>query len=66
MKAKSISVYGKRIERALQEAVADAIDAHRRAGKPIVVARNGKPVDLDPNAVRTVREERATYTTKRR
>jgi hypothetical protein len=48
-------------ERALQEAVADVIEQHRRAGKPIVVARNGKPVKVDPNTVRTVREERADY-----
>ncbi len=46
-------------ERALQEAVADAIEEHRRAGKPIVVARDGKPVKVDPKTVRTVREERA-------
>ena len=48
-------------ERALQEAVADAIEEHRRAGKPIVVARDGKPVKVDPRTVRTVREERAKY-----
>ena len=48
-------------ERALQEAVADAIEEHRRAGKPIVVARDGKPVKVDPKTVRTVREERAEY-----
>jgi len=48
-------------ERALQEAVADAIEEHRRAGKSIVVARDGKPVRVDPNTVRTVREERAEY-----
>ncbi len=48
-------------ERALQEAVADVIEEHRRAGKPIVVARGGKPVKVDPNTVRTVREEHAQY-----
>ena len=48
-------------EHALQEAVTDAIEEHRRAGKPIVVARDGKPVRVDPNIVRTVREERAEY-----
>ena len=48
-------------ERALQEAVADAIEEHRRAGKTIVVARDGKPVRVDPKTVRTVREERAEY-----
>lgn len=48
-------------ERALQEAVADAIEEHRRAGKPVVVARDGKAAKVDPNTVRTVREERAPY-----
>jgi hypothetical protein len=48
-------------ERALQEAVADVIEEHRRGGKLIVVARDGKPVKVDPNTVRTVREERARY-----
>jgi hypothetical protein len=53
--------FASKAERALQEAVADAIEEHRRAGKPIVVARDGKPVRVDPNTVRTVREERAQY-----
>jgi hypothetical protein len=48
-------------ERALQEAVADAIEEHRRMGKPIVLARDGKPVKVDPHTVRTVREVRAAY-----
>ena len=66
MKTKDLSAHGKQIERALQEAVADAIEEHRRAGKSIVVARDGKPVNLDPKTVRTVREERATYKVKHR
>lgn len=53
--------FARRAERALQEAVADAIEEHRRAGKPIVVARDGKPVEVDPNTVKTVREHRADY-----
>ena len=64
MKQKKISDHGKEIERALQEAVADAIEEHRRAGKPIVVARDGKPVRVDPNTVRTVREVRVRYGTE--
>ena len=61
MKKNGLSKHGQESERALQEAVADAIEEHRRAGKPIVVARDGKPVRVDPNTVRTVREERAEY-----
>ncbi len=66
MKNEMLSEHGKQIERALQEAVADAIEAHRRAGKPIVVARDGKPVIVDPNTVKTVREESAEYSTGRK
>jgi sulfur carrier protein ThiS len=58
---KNLSQHGQDIERALQEAVADAIEEHRRTGRSIVVARDGKPVKVDPNTVRTVREERAEY-----
>jgi len=58
---KNLSEHGQDIERALQEAVADAIEDHRRSGKPIVVARDGKPVNVDPRTVRTVREARAKY-----
>ncbi len=61
MKKKEISDHGKQIEYALQNAVADAIEGHRRSGKSIVVARDGKPVDVDPNTVLTVREEQAEY-----
>jgi hypothetical protein len=53
--------FARQAERALQEAVADAIEEHRKAGKPIVVARAGKPVKVDPNTVRTVREEGVAY-----
>ena len=61
MKSENLSKHGREIEIALQEAVADVIEEHRRAGKSIVVARDGKPVKVDPNTVRTVREERAAY-----
>jgi len=53
--------FAAKAEHALQEAVADTIEEHRRTGKSIVVARDGKPVEVDPNTVRTVREERAEY-----
>ncbi len=66
MKNEKLSKHGQEIEQALQEAVADAIEDHRRAGKPIVVARDGKPVRVDPNSVRTVREQRAEYGEEKR
>ena len=56
--------FAAKAEHALQEAVADTIEEHRRAGRPIVVARDGKPVKVDPNTVRTVREEREEYVTR--
>jgi hypothetical protein len=64
MKKTLLSAHGRKIQRALQEAVADAIEEHRKAGKPIVIARDGKPVTVDPNTVRTVREEPAAYGSK--
>ena len=63
MSKTKLSSFAVKAERALQEAVADAIEEHRKAGKSIVVARDGKPVKVDPNTVRTVREERAPYGT---
>ncbi len=50
--------------RALQDAVADVIEEHRRNNRQIVVARDGKPVRIDPYPVRTVREQPASYVTK--
>jgi hypothetical protein len=49
--------------RALQDAVADVIEEHRRNNRQIVVARDGKPVRIDPYSVRTVREQPASYLT---
>ena len=62
MKAKrEMSKHGQEAECALQEAIADAIEEHRRSGKPIVVQRDGKPTVIDARKVRTVREEKAGY-----
>lgn len=61
MSKTKLNNFAAQAERALQEAVADAIEEHRRAGKKIVVARDGKPVSVDPETVRTIREERAIY-----
>jgi len=50
-------------EKALKAAVAE----HKKAGKPLAVWYNGKAVLMAPDkALSAVRENRATYTTKRR
>ena len=54
-----------RAEEALKEAVADAIAAHRRAGVPIVVWRNGKVVKVPVDQIE-IREPGAEYSTKGR
>ena len=59
------SGFAKQAERALQLAVADAIEEHRRAGKPVVVARMGRPVLIRAEEVRTVREKRAVYRSRK-
>jgi hypothetical protein len=52
-------------ERALKEAVAEAIDEHRRNGAPIAVWRNGKVVPVPPARMR-VREPQAEYLVRER
>jgi len=54
-----------RAEEALKEAVADAIVAHRRAGVPIVVWRNGKVVKVPVDQIE-IHEPGAEYSTKGR
>jgi len=57
----ALSERGKQAERALQEAVADVVSQHRRAGRPLVVNRRGKPSLVNPNEVGTVRERVEPY-----
>jgi len=57
MKKPDMSEHGKAAERALREAVADAVEEHRRAGRPLIVNRDGKPVAVDPKTVRALRQE---------
>jgi len=59
----TMSERGKQAERALQEAVADAVSQHRRAGRPLVVNRRGKPALVDPKEVGAVREGVELYGT---
>ena len=51
-----------RAETALKEAVADAIAAHRRAGVPIVVWRDGKVFNIPADHIE-VREPTGEYRT---
>ncbi len=49
-----------RAEKALKEAVANAITEHKRAGVPITIWRDGKVVQIPPDQIE-VREEQAEY-----
>lgn len=62
---RELTEHGLRAERALQEAIADAVEEHRRTGIPVVVQQNGEAVLVDPREVQTVRERRATYRSER-
>lgn len=54
-------------EKALKAAVAEVVAEHKKAGKPLAVWYNGKAVLMAPDkALSAVRENRATYTTKRK
>ena len=55
------SLFAVRALRALREAVAEAIEEHRRAGRPIVVSRRRKPVAADAGDILAVREPGAKY-----
>jgi len=52
---------GKIAEHVLQEAVADAIEEYRHRQIPIVVMRDGKVTEVDPNKIKTVRDGRSSY-----
>lgn len=52
--------------RALNEAVAQVIDDHRRQGRPLAVWRGGKAVWLPLSAVGTAQESAAPYAQKPR
>ena len=49
-----------RAERALREAVANAITEHKRAGVPITIWHEGKVVQIPPDQIE-VHEEQAEY-----
>ena len=50
---------------ALKEAVACAIEDHRRTGDPIVVWKDGKVVKVSPDQL-SARESHSEYTVKKR
>jgi hypothetical protein len=51
---------------ALQEAVAQVVEEHRREGRPLAVWRNGKAVLVSPGKPVVVHESRAKYLVKRK
>jgi len=50
--------------KALQEAVAEVVERHRRDGRPLAVWQDGKAVLASPGKPDRVRESRATYRTR--
>jgi hypothetical protein len=51
---------------ALQEAVAQVVEEHRRDGRPLAVWQNGKAVLVPPGKPAVVRESSARYRTRPR
>ncbi len=49
---------------ALREAVAQAIDEHRRRGIPLAVWRDGRAVSIQPEEAGALREAPITYRTR--
>lgn len=61
------SVEGKKAEKALKEAVAKAIEEHRRIGLPVAVMRNGKAVFVPAEkAMKVVRESAEKYNIRKK
>ncbi len=52
--------------RALEEAVAQVIEDHRRRGKPLAVWRDGKAVWIPASEAATLRESSPAYRTRSR
>lgn len=47
-----------KVEAALNQAALDAVEAHRKAGQPLVVWKDGQPVWVSPNDVDIPRKSR--------
>jgi hypothetical protein len=52
--------------KALQSAVAQVVEEHRREGRPLAVWQDGKAVLVPPGEPSLVREKPATYRVSRR
>lgn len=66
MKKSSKSSMTQKAMQALQEAVAKAIEEHRRRGIPLAVWRNGKAVSIPASEAGTLRENPPAYRTRPR
>lgn len=51
---------------AMQEAVAEIVEEHRRQGRPLAIWRDGKVVWIEPEPASIVRERPANYRTRHR
>jgi hypothetical protein len=49
---------------AMQEAVAEIVEEHRRHGRPLAIWRDGKVVWIEPEPASAVRERPAAYKTR--
>jgi hypothetical protein len=61
-KTPKLSKRGEMAERALREAVADAVEEHRRTGTPLIVQRNGRIVKIDPRKMTPVEKRKTART----
>ena len=52
-------------EKAMREAIADVVEAHRRTGEPLVIWRDGKVAFVPPDQL-SVHESPAPYRAKKR
>ena len=66
MKKRKQSSMTQKALQALREAVAQAVEVHRRRGIPVAVWRNGRAVSISPEQARALHEAPIPYRTKSR
>jgi hypothetical protein len=56
----AVDTSGRNIDAALNQAVRDAVEAHKKAGQPWVVWQNGRTALISPDDVRPAKNGRRT------